>query len=331
MTNSRSGLAVVAASIIVCAWLVSAATASPTRIVSLIPAVTEMLFAIGAGRQVIAVSSFDRYPPEVSSLPRVGGLLDPDTERILSLKPDLVIVYGTQTDLRRQLERAGIAMFSYNHGSLPDVMRTIRDLGTRVGRGEQAEKLAAGLEADLASIRQRVAGRDRPKTLLVFGREPRVLRGMFASGGVGFLNDMLDVAGASNVFADVKRESVQATTELVLARAPQVILELRPDVAREKMDAERAVWNALAVPAVRARRVHILTDPALVVPGPRVEHATELIARAVHPEVFRGAAGDKEDHAPAHLVELWQRQRMDASRTAPAGPDLRRGVANDRQ
>ena len=86
----------------------AAAPAPPRRIISLVPALTEMLFAIGAGPQVVAVSSFDTYPPEVAPLPRVGALLDPDVERVLSLTPDLVAIYGTQTDLKRQLERASI-------------------------------------------------------------------------------------------------------------------------------------------------------------------------------------------------------------------------------
>src|SRR5688500_14437022 len=83
-------------------------SATPTRIISLIPAVTEMLFAIGAGPQVVAVSSFDRYPPEVEKLQRVGALIDPDVERILTLRPDLVAIYNSQTDLRAQLERAKV-------------------------------------------------------------------------------------------------------------------------------------------------------------------------------------------------------------------------------
>jgi iron complex transport system substrate-binding protein len=260
----------------------------PRRVISMIPAVTEMIYAIGAGPQVVAVGTFDRFPAEVAPLPRVGGLLDPDVERILALKPDLVIVYGTQTDLRAQLDRAGIEQFSYKHGDLAGVMTTIRALGARLGHPETAERVAGELEGSLSAIRKRVAGRPRPKALLVFGRDAMALRGIFASGGVGFLHDMLEIAGAQNVFTDVKRESVQTTTELVLQRAPEVILELRPSVEADQINAERAVWNALvAVPAVRLGRVRILTDPALLVPGPRVAQATELMARTIHPEAYR--------------------------------------------
>jgi iron complex transport system substrate-binding protein len=265
-----------------------AAQTAPTRIISLIPAVSEMLFAIGAGPQVVAVSSFDDYPPEVLTLPRVGALLDPDLERILSLRPDLVIVYESQVDLRRQLERATIPMFVYKHASLADVAFTIRQLGTRIGRDEQADALVRRIDEKLADIQRRVAGRPRPRTLLVFGRDALTLRGIYASGGFGFLHDMLSAAGADNVFADVKQQSVQATTELILARRPEVILELRSgDMTAERQRKEVAVWQALSsVPAVRTGRIAIITDPRTVVPGPRVAEGTELIARALHPEAF---------------------------------------------
>lgn len=260
----------------------------PARIVSLIPAVTEMLFAIGAGEAVVAVSSFDTYPPQVRDLERVGALLDPDLERILALKPDLVALYGSQTDLARQLERAGIATYAYRHAGLTDVMTTIRDLGARVGRTDEAERVAAAIDAGVDRIRRRVAGRPRPRTLVVFGREALAIRGVYASGGAGFLNDMLIAAGGDNVFADVKRESVQATSELILARRPEVILELRAEgLPDDRRRAELDIWRRLAsLPAVRTDRIYFIGDPRAVVPGPRVVEGTELLARALHPEAF---------------------------------------------
>jgi iron complex transport system substrate-binding protein len=261
----------------------------PARIISIIPAVTEMLFAVGAGPQVVAVGSFDRYPPEVEKLERVGALLDPDLERILALKPDLVVVYGSQTEFQQQLERAGIRYFSYRHGGLPHVMRTIRELGKTVGHAEQAERVVHGIEEHLDQLRKKTAGRPAPATLVVMGREALALRAVYASGGTGFLHDMLTIAGGRNVFADVKRESVQASSELVIARKPEVIIELRvgtmPDDQRAR---ELDVWHRLtSVPAVRSNRVFLLTDERTVIPGPRVAEGAELLARALHPEAFR--------------------------------------------
>jgi iron complex transport system substrate-binding protein len=265
------------------------AQARPQRIISLIPAVTEILFAIGAGPQVIAVSSFDEYPPEVKSLQRVGALLDPDLERILSLRPDLVVVYGSQLDLLKQLERASIPAYNYRHAGLADVSRTIREIGARVGHAAEADALIKKIDTQMASIRQRVAGRGRPRTMIVMGREIGALRGIYASGGYGFIHDILEIAGGEDVFADIKRESVQATTELVLTRKPDVILEIRAGPSEAgPIASEVSVWRALpSVPAVRDGRVQFIVDQRTVVPGPRIAEGTELIARAIHPEAFK--------------------------------------------
>jgi len=271
---------VVAASVLV--------RADAHRIVSIIPATTEMLFAMGAGDRVVAVGSYDRFPPEVDKLPRVGALLDPNVERILALKPDLLILYSTQTDLRAQMERAGVAYYGYVHRGLPDITQTIRSLGARVGVDAAANALAARIEAQLADIRARVAKSARPKTLLVFGREPGTLRSIDASGGIGFLHDMLETAGGEDVLADTKQQSLTMSTELVLARAPDVIIELRYARGDTTAPADLKAWDALpSVPAVRNHRVFMLQGEEFVVPGPRVAAATERLARTLHPELFK--------------------------------------------
>ena len=256
----------------------------PRRIISFIPAVTEMLFALGAGDRVIAVGSFDRYPPEIQKLPRVGALLDPDLERILSLRPDLVTVYGSQTDFRAQLERANVPLFVYSHAGLADVTTTILELGTRIGRADRARELTAAIERELAAVRQRAGTRPRLRALIVFGRESQSLRGIYASGGYGFVHDMVTAAGGDNVFADLKQQAVQATTELIIARRPDVILELRAEpLTAEQQTKEVAAWTPLSsVPAVRNRRIHIVADPRVVIPGPRVGKGAALIAAVLH-------------------------------------------------
>lgn len=262
---------------------------SPRRIISLVPALTEMLFAIGAGPQVVAVSSYDTYPPEAATRPRVGALLDPDVERVLSLTPDLVAIYGSQSDLRRQLERAAISTYDYRHAGLPDILHTIRDLGRVTGHASGAHALATGIERDLATVRARIGTRAPLRTVLVFGREPGALRNIYASGGIGFLNDMLVAAGGVNVFADLPQQAVQATTELLLTRAPDVILEVRegPAYSDAQVRQAGADWSRLAsVPAVKSGRVHVVSGEGLVVPGPRVAGAVARLARALHPGAF---------------------------------------------
>ena len=262
------------------------AQSHPRRIISLVPNVTEILFAIGAGPQVVAVSNYDVEPPEVRSLPTVGALVDPDTERIISLRPDLVVTYGSQTDLQAQLKAVNIPFFDYRHGGLDHIMVTMRALGARTGHVQQAETAARSLQASIDSVKARVAGKPRPRTLLVFGREPGSLRNIYASAGRGFLHDMLVAAGGEDVLNDIEKESAQVSTETILARAPDVIIELNAANRLNEADLKRVVdpWLALSsVPAVKNKRVVILMGPGLTVPGPRVAAGIEQMAKALHP------------------------------------------------
>ena len=238
------------------------------------PATTEMLFAMGAGDRLAGVSSYDRFPPEVERLPRVGGLLDPDVERVLSLKPDLVIVYDTQTDLKQQLERAQIPIFGYVHRDLRDITATMRALGERIG---------AKAAADAAASAHRAAARRHPAGASRAGRGRRrcsssgASRARCATSTRAAATDSCTTCSSSPAAPTCspicKKQSVDMSTEMVLTRAPEVILELHygDSLKPEQLGRERLVWNALAsVPAVRTNRVYLLGGDEFVVPGPRI-------------------------------------------------------------
>ena len=270
-----------------CVALGAAADAVPKRVISLIPAATEMIFALGAGGRLIAVSSYDKFPPEATKLPKVGALLDPDTERILAMRPDLVILYGTQAELRRSLDRASIPYYAYEHRAMPDIMATVRSIGARLGSAAEANALATSMEQALAGVRAAVAGQHRPRTLLVFERDRSSLQNIYASGGYGFLADLLDAAGGDNVFSDLKQQSVQASTEMILARRPDVIIELRYGQSAKDSNPARDLrpWDALgSVPAVKAKQIHVLVGDQYVVPGPRIVDAARQLGRVLHPD-----------------------------------------------
>jgi iron complex transport system substrate-binding protein len=258
------------------------------RIISLVPAVTEMIFAMGGGSDVVGVSSYDRYPPDALARPKVGALVDPDFERILSLRPDLVVVYGSLTELEARLRRLNVPLFEYTHAGLRDITDTMQRLGDRIGRPAEGRRLATRVKTDLEAVRRLVAGRSRPRTALVIGRDAGSLRGVYVSGGVGFLHDILELAGGKDAFADVARQSLPVSTEEILARAPEVILEIYPSGGwpADRIARERALWRALpSLPAVKAHRISLLADDRLVIPGPRVAEGATLIAHALHPDL----------------------------------------------
>jgi iron complex transport system substrate-binding protein len=263
---------------------------APTRIVSLVPAATEMLYAMHAEDRLVGVSSYDRFPPSVNQLPKLGGLLDPNVERLLALTPDLVIAYDTQRDLKERLTRAAIPVFPYVHRDLADVTRTLRALGERVGVRASADAAATRLEKQIEETSLRVAKQPAVRALLIIGRDAGALTRVQASGGYGFLHDLLVAAGGSDVLADIARESVQMSTEMIIARAPDAIVELHygDSVDATELEIEHQVWNALpSVPAVRNNRVYLLVGDEFVVPGPRIALAQERLARTLHPEAFK--------------------------------------------
>ena len=203
-----------------------------------------------------------------------------------------MIVYDTQTDLKRQLERARHPDVSATCiADLADITQTIRALGARVGLQRRRRRGGRRIEQQLAAIadaRRRAArAEDAARVRTRAGRAAPV----DASGGYGFLHDLLELAGGADVLGDMRRQSVQMSTEMILTRAPEVIIELHygaVESRRERLDAERRVWNALpSVPAVKNRRVYLLVGDEFVVPGPRIVTAAERFARALHPEAFK--------------------------------------------
>ncbi len=169
---------------------------------------------------------------------------------------------------------------------MPDIMTTIRGLGRRIGFAGQADTLATAMERELARVRATVSGQARPRTMLVFERDTSSLQNIYASGGYGFIADLLDIAGGDNVFADIKQQAVQTSTEMILARRPDVIIELRYGDSAKNLDPARdaRAWSSLgSVPAVRDKRIHVLVGDEFVVPGPRITVAAERLARVLHP------------------------------------------------
>jgi hypothetical protein len=192
-----------------------------------------------------------------------------------------------QQDLRTQLDRARIPYFPYVHKGLPDISETIRALGARIGAGDRANSLAARLEQQIREVRARVASRPKVTTLVVFGRERGTLRGIDASGGYGFLHDMLEAAGGTNVLAEIKTQAVQMSRRWSWRGArgnPRTAL--RSQATRRR---PQAVGHPSALfRAVGNKRVYLLQGPKnSSVPGPRVGAATERLAKNVTPK--RGA------------------------------------------
>lgn len=253
-------------------------TATPQRIVSVVPNVTETLFAFGLGDKVIAVGDYDHFPPEVETKPRVGGLINPNIEVIIEMHPDLVITYGSQNVLRERLQSVGIRMFSFVHGNVEHTLQSMRDLAEVVGATDRADMVIADIRQAFDAARAN-APPVRPKVLLVHDRGAGTLGSFYSVGSKAFQHDLIEIAGGENLFADVDSETIQPTLEEVIRRKPDIILEtLPPPVSEAEFAQRRKDWQGLGL---AKDRIYIVTDTYLLVPGPRLGLAARRISEII--------------------------------------------------
>ena len=255
-----------------------ASSGPPQRIISVVPNVTETLFALGLGSKVIAVGDYDEFPPEVKTKPRVGGLINPNIEKIIELHPDLVITYGSQEVLRQRLDSVGIRMFTFVHGNVDQTLRYMLDLGRVVGAEERAQNLVESIRKTFDEVRAHAPAR-RPKVLLVHDRGVGALGSFYSVGSRAFQHDLIEIAGGQNLFADVDRETIQPTLEEVISRKPDIIIETLPPPLTDSEAAQRKKdWERIGL---TRDRVYVEAQTYLLVPGPRLALAAQRISEII--------------------------------------------------
>ncbi len=269
----------------------AAVVPSPERIVSMSPALTETLFALGLGDRVVGVTRFCLYPEEAVGIPKVGGYLDPNWEAIVTLEPDLVVLMESHSGAMSRLSGLGIRSVRVNQQKIADILASFQQLAEVCGVPDRGEELRAEVEQRLERIRKAVLGRSQPRVLVSVGRAPGSGR-LSTVWGVGpgtFLDDALRLAGGVNaVPGGVAGAYPEISTEGLLHLDPDDILDLIPELEGSGMAVEAALadWQSLgAVRAVRQGRVHVLGRHCLSIPGPRVAEVVETFARVLHPEV----------------------------------------------
>lgn len=256
--------------------------APPRRIVSLVPSVTEVLFAIGAQGSLVGVTDFCDYPPEARRKARVGDMLAPNLEMLVSLKPDLVVATpsGNREEIFDQLRRLGFPVYLVDPVSVPDVLRLVVALGDLTGRRDGAAAVTADLERRIAAVRARVAGRPHPRVLYVLWPEPLIVPGRGS-----LVSELIALSGGLSVTADQGHGYPRMSLEAAVGRAPEVIVLARH--GGPAGPAAVAQWQRLeSLPAIRSGRLYAVDGNLLHRYGPRVVDGLELLARLVHPEAF---------------------------------------------
>jgi len=256
---------------------------TPNKIVSLAPSNTELLYALGLGDRVVGVTEFDDYPPEVKSKAKIGGFSTVDTERVVSLSPDLVLAGNIHVaKVVPALEKLGLTVVVVDPKTVDDVLARLVTIGRLTGKEKEAQELKAQLEKRLAATtaKARESGK-APRVFWMLGD------GLFTAGPGSFVDDLIRKAGGVNVAADAKTQWPELSMEAVLKADPEVIVIPGPEgpalAAKLKAD---PLWQQVS--AVKADRFVLIADQNLVSrPGPRIVDGLDLLARGLHPEQLK--------------------------------------------
>lgn len=250
------------------------------RIVSLVPAATEILFALGAGDRLVGRTRYGVHPEGARRVPSVGEGVRPSTELVVAREPDLVILYAGEANRAtvRELERLDLRTLAMEHDTFGDLYRAIERLGTVTDRSVRAARLTARLRCEISAVGSAVAGAPRPRVYYdVWGDPPITV------GSDSYLDSLVSVAGGENVFGDLPGPSPRVSLEAIVARAPDVVLWPRTSSSAEgSRPGDRAGWTSLD--AVAAGEVRSVDGDLLHRLGPRIGEAARELASALHPE-----------------------------------------------
>jgi iron complex transport system substrate-binding protein len=254
---------------------------TPNRIVSLAPAATEMLFAIGVGDKVVGVTTYCDYPPATKNIPKVGGFINPSLESIVKLKPDLIVAMrGNPLSLLERLEKMGYPVFALNPKSISDVLIGMKKLGELTG-SKEANRVVRDLKARLERIRKRVEGipyERRPKVVIELWDNPLIV---FGKGSIG--DEVIERAGGKNIITG-KIAYPQISLETLIEKQPDVIILSHMTKVQNPLKEvkKRANWDKLK--AVREGRVYAIDADIIDRPGPRLIQAVEILHRMLYPK-----------------------------------------------
>lgn len=268
------------------------AAAPPQRIISTAPSITEVLFALGLGNRVAGVTQYCRYPVEAQQKPKIGSFLQPDFERILALKPDLVLVIKNPIQVAERLRKLGVRAEEVNQDSIEDIFRSIESIGKLTGTDAAARKLTSDLRSQLDQVRAKARGQARVKALFLVGRSPGSLQGMVGVGPKTFIDELMTLAGGDNLLSNSPIQYPKVSLEQVLSGNPQVILDMGDfaHIEGKPLEAQQQFFTLWArypnLAAVKSKRVVQIDSDVFIHPGPRMG----IAARAIY-DHLHGAAG----------------------------------------
>jgi iron complex transport system substrate-binding protein len=258
--------------------------APPARIVSLVPSVTEVIYALGGEDRLVGRTDYCTHPPAARLKPSVGGMVNPSLETLVALRPDLVVATdeGNREETFHQVRRLGIPVYLVRANRLAEMLDLVARVGALVGRTDAVPALVGEITRRVDAVRRAVAPYRRVRVLYVLWPDPLIV-----PGRASMLTELIELAGGESITARAGDAYPRFSLEAAVARAPEVII-LADHSSDGAGRASPEKWQRLtSVPAVRAGRMHSVDLTVLHRYGPRVAEGLETLARIIHPEAFR--------------------------------------------
>ena len=255
----------------------------PMKIVSLAPHNTEILFALGLGDRVVGVTSNCDYPEEATKK-EIAGDYTANLEKIVELEPDLVLVYGSGDEEENKiLKEAGIKVLGFMPETIEEVIADIKTIGKITGSNEEADKITLAMVSKRDEVIEKVKGQEKSKVFYEIWHEP-----LMAAGKGSFMDELISLGGGENIAEDADGAYPEYDLEQLVERNPEIYLT-SADMPEKTIEAIKDRPGYEEITAIKNNRVYIFEgNEANVVsrPGPRIVEALELVAKAIHPEIF---------------------------------------------
>ncbi len=255
------------------------------RIVSINPAATELIFALDCQNRLVGISDFCLYPPETQNYERLGGGINLNFERVTALQPDLVIIQGKSQQIVDFCNTKGIEIMRMDLWDINGLMADIQILAKKLGRRDKGNELIAKIRSQLKAVQIAVEDKPVKSVFFSFSRTPGTLTGISTVGKGTLLDELVELAGGENIFADVTTAYPVISKEALLRLDPQVIIEPVPARSFSETKRKSAIndWQQLSkIRAVHNGDIYFPDADLILKPGPRIGIAAKVLAECIH-------------------------------------------------
>jgi len=263
---------------------------APHRIISMSPAITEILFKIGAGKRVVGVTDYCAYPPEAAKLPKLGGILNPNVERMISIKPDLIIHHYDSIKIQDFAIKLGVESLPVKLTTLNSILDSIQKIGQKLDLLDSAKMLRLKLENEINFYKSKLKSQRKKSVLLLLGDSDDPMRDLYAAGRNTFLGELLSLAGGDNIIPETLAEYPKVSREYIIQKSPEAIIIAGPmaKLSHEQKKANFKRWAKFTtVRAVKNNNIHYIGHDYILIPGPRLIKLIDQFAKSIHPSLFK--------------------------------------------